>query len=192
MSPRVEPDHIDELLFEPRVVADLEGVDSPRLEVVIGPDLGHRVLPDPHPSGHRPRRPVRRAVSRSLIAGQPQDLFDRARWKGCLAATTLRDHPDPGRPLRGEPRTPPSHRVGVNLAPPGNLLVRDSIGRPQHRPGLHHDAVRSGRRTRHRHQLIAVSRCHPQRGGSWSRHTRSYHQTPCYFADTPLGALKAP
>src|SRR4051794_3317068 len=31
------------LLLTVRVVADLECLDSPRLQVVIGPDLGHRV-----------------------------------------------------------------------------------------------------------------------------------------------------
>ena len=56
----------DELLLEMRVVADLERVDSPRLEVVIGPNLGHRVLADPDPRRQRSGRPLRRAVGRSF------------------------------------------------------------------------------------------------------------------------------
>ena len=75
---QVEADDIDKLLLEPRVVADLERVELPRLEVVIGPDLGHRVLANPH---------VRQRASAPGWTRRPDpllsaNLFDRARQTG--------------------------------------------------------------------------------------------------------------
>ena len=46
----VQADDVDQLLFEVRVVGDLEGVDSPRLEVVVRPDSGHSILADAEPA----------------------------------------------------------------------------------------------------------------------------------------------
>jgi hypothetical protein len=43
---QVQPDDVDEFVLEVRVVGDLEGVDLPRLEAVIGADLGDGVLTD--------------------------------------------------------------------------------------------------------------------------------------------------
>jgi len=43
----IHANDIDQLLLEPGVVGHLERVDLPRLEVVIGPDLGDVSLPMP-------------------------------------------------------------------------------------------------------------------------------------------------
>lgn len=59
---QIEPDHINQLLLEVRVVGDLEGVDPPRLEPVLAPDPGHSVLAQPMTGCHRSGRPMRRAV----------------------------------------------------------------------------------------------------------------------------------
>jgi hypothetical protein len=54
----VEADHIDQLLLESWVVGDFEGLDLPRLQVVVVPDAGDRVLADPDLGGEPARRPV--------------------------------------------------------------------------------------------------------------------------------------
>ena len=56
---RYKPDHVDQLLGEPRIVADLERVDPVRLQPQLGPDPLHRGRTDPDPRRHRPARPVR-------------------------------------------------------------------------------------------------------------------------------------
>src|SRR5664280_2240798 len=71
---QVQADHVDQLLLEAGIIADLERVDLPRLETVVGPDLGDGVLADPDPGGQRAGAPARRAVGRSLVLGQPQHL----------------------------------------------------------------------------------------------------------------------
>ena len=103
----VQPDDVDELLLEQRIVADLERLDLPRLEVVVGPDLGDRVLADPDPwrpstgwSSASSRRPGRSLwVSRSTSSTVP----GRQRR---LAAAPFGDHTDPGRARRA--RTGPA------------------------------------------------------------------------------------
>ena len=43
----VHTNDVDEFLLELGIIADLERLDLPRLEIVIGPNLGHRSLPIP-------------------------------------------------------------------------------------------------------------------------------------------------
>jgi hypothetical protein len=68
---QIKPDDINQFLLKPRIITDLEGVNLPRLEPVIGPDPGHRILTDPHPRRHRARTPMGRTVGRQLLVGQP-------------------------------------------------------------------------------------------------------------------------
>jgi hypothetical protein len=82
----IQADHIDQLLLEQRIVTDLERVDPPRLETMVGPDPRDRVLADPHPGRHRPSAPVRRSVRGPLVS-QPQHLSHRARRQRWLATT---------------------------------------------------------------------------------------------------------
>ena len=110
----------------PRIVADLECLDLPRLEVVIGPDLGHRIFADPHPRCHRSRRPVRRPIGRTLFGGQPKHFFKSSRWQAGLAATPLGD---PADTLRCPPR-----RIGNASAAALSTRWR----RVFHSPGLIH------------------------------------------------------
>jgi hypothetical protein len=124
---QVQPDDIDELVLEVRVVGDLEGVDLPRLEAVIGPYLGDRVLAQPDPLGQRPRRPVRAAVVRRLLTGHPDDLRDRSLRQWGPAAPTLGDLPDTVHTLLGEPDPPPPDRVRADLTAAGDLLISHAV-----------------------------------------------------------------
>ena len=74
---QVQADDVDQLLGEPRVVADLERVDPVRLQPELGPDPLHRGRADPDPGGHRPARPVGVHPSASL-GGQPPRSQRRA------------------------------------------------------------------------------------------------------------------
>ncbi len=139
---QVEADDIDKLLLEPRVVADLERVELPRLEVVIGPDLGHRVLANPHLCGQRASAPLGGPVGRPLLVRQTQYLFDRARRQTRFTATPLRDPADPGHTLLGEPRTPAPHRIRIHATPSRDLLVGHTSRRQQQTPGLNHLPMR--------------------------------------------------
>lgn len=49
------------------IVADRERLNLPRLEIVISPNLGDRILDDPYPRSRRPHTPVRRPVGRALL-----------------------------------------------------------------------------------------------------------------------------
>ncbi|WP_409268535.1 hypothetical protein [Pseudomonas sp. KCJK9044] len=64
---QVEPDHIYDLLGEVRVVADLEGLQSVRLEIGRSPDL--TVLPGGNARvlGHQPGASVRGCYRQSRI-----------------------------------------------------------------------------------------------------------------------------
>ena len=77
---QIQPNEIDELLLKAWVSADFERLDLPRLEVVVGPNLGNGVLADPDAVGQRPCAPVRRPVGGTLSMGQPQHFLDGARW----------------------------------------------------------------------------------------------------------------
>src|SRR5271169_1949103 len=68
----IQPNDVDEFLLEPRVVADLERLDLPRLEVVVGPDLGHGVFADPDPGSQGTSAPMRRPVGGGLLVSKPQ------------------------------------------------------------------------------------------------------------------------
>jgi hypothetical protein len=82
----VEADHIDQLLLESGVVGDFEGLDLPRLQVVVVPDAGDRVLADPDLGGEPTRSPVGGTIVRLLVLGQPQDLGHRPGWERCRGA----------------------------------------------------------------------------------------------------------
>ena len=88
---QVQPDDVDELRLEVRVVRDLERVDLPRLELMVPPDPRHGVLADPVAGRHQPRRPMRRSVVGPGVQRVVHDRFDRALGQ----ATTC--GPDPAR-----------------------------------------------------------------------------------------------
>src|SRR5215210_3530223 len=72
----VEPDHIDQLLLEARVVGQLEGPYQVRLDAPGGPDALHHGLGDPGVSRHGPTRPVR-LCGRGGVEGVVDDGLDR-------------------------------------------------------------------------------------------------------------------
>ena len=98
---------------------------------MVGPNLGHRVLADPHPRRHRAGRPVRRPVCGQLPMGYPQHFLDRSRWQTGLTTTTLGD-----------------------LAPPSR--TENASGAPH--PNRHHTGARSPRWT-HPHTPTTAPAC---------------------------------
>ncbi len=104
-----------------------DDVVFPRLQIVISPDPGHRVLADADPGCHRTGAPARRAVGWAFVLGEPQHLSDSGRRHRRLAATALGDHSDPNRTAPHEPSSPATHRVRVNRARPGDLLVPNAV-----------------------------------------------------------------
>ena len=54
----IQANDIDKFGLELRIVAHLERLDPPRLEVVVGPDLGDGVLTDPNPRGQGAGTPL--------------------------------------------------------------------------------------------------------------------------------------
>src|SRR6266496_1459285 len=73
--------------------------DRPRLELVVTPDAGDRVLADPETLGHRTRRPLRRAVFGDLMQGVVDHRFDRAWRQLRLAPTSSAILPTPSTPF---------------------------------------------------------------------------------------------
>ena len=124
---QVQPDDIDQLLFEARVVGHLERLHPPRLEVVVPPDPGHRVLADPVPGRHRPGRPVRRAVIRGRRAACHRTTASTVPWR------------QPG--LAAPPRRDPAHPLDAVLGSNRRRHARtessrrhDTGGRPRWSP----------------------------------------------------------
>ncbi len=176
----VQPDDINELGLELRVVGDLERADLPRLEIVVGPDLGDGVLTEPETLGQQPGRPVRPAVARLLVAGHPHDLRDRSLGQRRLTATPLGNLPHAVHALLDEASSPPPNGIGRDLTAPRDLLIGHPIAGPQQRLGLKHLPVRQRRGRRHPLQLGTLCRRHGQGRSSHNRHD---HMIPCYIAD---------
>src|SRR6185312_16162953 len=150
---QVQAHHIDQLLLEPRVVADFERLDPPWFETVVGPDLGHRVLADPHAPSQRAGAPMRGPVRRALVVGQAQHLFDCARRQARLASAALGDPAHCHDSLLGEPETPAAHRIRVHATTPRDLLIGHAVARQQQSSSLHHLPMRRRRRGRQPLQL---------------------------------------
>src|SRR5208282_1395823 len=137
----VEPDHVDELLFEGRVVAQLEGVDLPGFEVVVLPDAGHGVFADPKALGHQARRPMRRAVIGNLVEGVMNHGGHRAIGEPGLAATTRRDSTNAVDAVGLESPAPCTDRFIGGVATSSYLVCAHPIGCQQERLGLDHLAM---------------------------------------------------
>jgi hypothetical protein len=87
----------------------------------------------------------------------------RVRRQPGLTAPTLRDRADLVDALFGETVPPSTHRVRVHPAPPGALLVGNSIGRPQQCLSLHYLTMRQRRRGRDPSQFLTLIICYGQR-----------------------------
>ncbi len=71
--------------------------------------------------------------------------------------------------LLDEPGTPPPHRIRVHLTSPADLVVGDTLGRPQQCTRLHHLPVQQRRRHRHPPQLDPLFIRHQQRRSNHDR-----------------------
>ncbi len=158
---QIHPNHVDQLVLELRIIADLEGIHLPGLQPVIGPDTSHRVLPDTNPGRHRAGGPVRRPARGSFVRCGVQDALDRALRQTGLTSSPLSDTPDARDTGLGEPVTPAPHRIRVHTRPSRDHLVGYAVARPQQRPRPHHLPMRQPRRPRHppqRHTLLVRHR----------------------------------
>lgn len=72
---QIEPDHINDLLGEVRVVADLECRQSVRLEIGRSPDLSNLPGGNTRILGHQPNALMRRFLG-SPLSGQGQNFLD--------------------------------------------------------------------------------------------------------------------
>ena len=169
----VQADDVGALLLEAWIVGDLERLDLPRLEFVIPPDAGDRVLPEPHVLRQRAGRPMRRRVRGLLLLGHPNHLGHRPFRQPRLAAPSRCDRPDPLHPLLAEPLPPGPHGVRRHAAPAGDLLVGHTIASQQQGTGLNHHSVGKRRRTRHLRQTSTLHVRHPEGGSRRERHPMS-------------------
>ena len=166
----IQTDDVDEFLLEPRIVADLEGVDPPRFQLVISPNLGDRVLPDPDMAGHRPCRPVGGSTRGDFLPGRAQHARHCCWRQPRLTSPPVGDLADPVEPGLGEPDTPAMHRVRIDHRPARDLGVGQPVGRPQQRTGLHHLPVWQRRRAGNPRQLTTLDIGHRQRGSDHDPH----------------------
>lgn len=105
----MQPNNIEELAFEVGIVVNLENLDPPRLEIVIGPDLGGGALADPNPRDYllcEPTTPapqhlrVDSAPSRDLLIDHP---ISGPQQRACPNYSSLRQRRRSSHPLK--PRT---------------------------------------------------------------------------------------
>jgi hypothetical protein len=166
----VEPDHVDELLFEVRVVRDLEGHEVPGSQVVVPPDPGHGVLADPESLGERPSRPLSRAIVGEFFSRHAHYLGHGAFGQPRTPAPSRCNRADPVGPALFETPSRAAHRVRGHVQASRDLVVGLAIGGKQQRLGLHDRAVRLGRRTCDALELVPLFaghvkwRCGPHHG----------------------------
>ena len=121
----IEPDDIDDLLGQLRVLGELERADLMRLELVLAPDPMHRRRRDPGRRRQPPHAPMRAAVRRRLQRLRPAPAGPRHR-RSCAGDPSAARRPDPAR--RRSPKlrrhkptvgsdTPASAAICVFVAP---------------------------------------------------------------------------
>ena len=163
-----------QLLLEVGIVGDLEGVDLPRLEVMVPPDPSHGVLADPEPLSQRTGRPMCRPVLRCLFQRDSYHLSHRPFRQPRPTASSRRDPANTLHTLLGETSPPRSNRLRRGPTPASDLVNCHTIGCKQQRPGLNHLAVRQRTRTSHHLQrctLLVGKWAKGKRSSVASRHT---------------------
>ncbi len=181
---QVQPHHVHQLLFEGRIIGDLEGLHLPRLEVVVLPDLPHTVLADPHSSGQAPSGPVGGAISRQFLLRQSHHLRHRPLGQPRLAAPTGANHSHPRHtPLwKAPPPTPDC--VGAHAHAPSDLVVGHPFASQQQSSRLQHRSVTPRSRLREPLQRRPVFPGHRQRFRRWHHlHTASLWASPIWPPD---------
>ena len=130
----VQTDDVADLGVEFGVGGELEGLGSPRLQVPLAPDPGHRGEGDLQLRGQQPGRPVRHPEVRgwTAVGGEgghhDVDLVDLG-WP--TAARLIMQRPDPARDVPG---APVDHRRPAGPGPTGDLGVGQSLSSEQHDP----------------------------------------------------------
>ena len=83
---QIEPDHINDLFGEVRIIADLECLQSVRFEIGRRPDLSNLPGGNARAFGHQPNAPMRCLLGNPLSC-QGQDFFDflSAQFQGLTA-----------------------------------------------------------------------------------------------------------
>src|SRR3984893_19441086 len=142
-----------ELLGEVRIVADLEGPHQMWLEAVGMPDATYAGLAQAHDGGHRPRTPVRRVVwllPRSFINySLHRGVGYRSgpsRARGILLPS--------GQPAIQKPVAPSRRFLRRDAQLLCDLLVLETLCRPQHDAGTFHQSRGQGTCSR---MLLQVS-----------------------------------
>ena len=127
---QIQPDDIDQLLLEPRIVRQLERLHQMRLQSPRRPDPLHRILRHPDPLRHRPARPMR--LTRPVWNAVSAQRSRRSSPSGSSAS----DH-DPSVPDRTWPSPPTANRdrqaaTVAGLTPTSAAIrFRPSVGRHQ-------------------------------------------------------------
>ncbi len=127
----VEPDHVDELLLEARVRAELERLNAVGLEMVIHPDPVDGHVAHTELGGERAGRPVGLPAGRGVQSSidDPTYEFGREFGPSARAGSILADARDP---KEGEAGAPSADRDGVGVEVDDDLMVGLSLGGPQH------------------------------------------------------------
>ena len=168
---QVQPDDIDELGLEVRIVGQLERLHPPRAQLPRPPQTRHRVLADTVARRHGPRRPMRRTTRRAPPQRVRHDRLDDLSGNLRLAPPP-RTHPTHRRDtVGGEPNPPRPHRVGLHPHRTSDRPVRHPVGGHHQRRRLTHLPIRQRIRPRHHLQLPTMLNRHLQRGRNHHRHT---------------------
>src|SRR5665647_677822 len=162
---QVEPDDVDELLLEGRVVGELERLDQVRLEATPGPDPLHGGRTNADGFGHRPAAPVR-CTGRLFVLSQTHDLLNLLRRDPRFAATTVPYLAELGQPFSGEPGPPRTDRDRGDANARGDLGVGHTFSGHQQHLGPLHLTMGRGRSPGQDHQRLTLTGRHDQRGCS--------------------------
>ena len=180
---QVQPHYVADLVDELRVRRHLELLCEVRLEPERLPDGVHRPRGDARLSGHRPRRPVRRAHRRGL-QGLDDHLLDLRVVDGARRprARLVRE---PLEAALSEPRAPLRHRRRVTPQICRDLIVGAALGRGQHDPAPQRQRLRRLRPPRPplQHLALLAAQLHSHRRPSpprAHRRPRSSSTTPRY------------
>ena len=159
---QVQPDDIDQLLLEARIVGQLERLDQVRFEAPRRPHLLHSRFRHPGGRSHRPAAPMD-FTGRAVVQCQIHDLIDLVLRDRLLATPTLADLGELDQPLLSEPGAPPADRRRRYRQRPRDSRVRQTVGCHQQRPRPNHLAMRRGRRARHGLKNLTLSCRYQQR-----------------------------
>lgn len=135
----VEADHVEQLLIETRIVAELDGLCTKRLQTIGFRDPLHQCRIGTELTSQRMRRPPGNSGRRLLLGGLADDLLDQFQVFNWRPSTSRGIPLDAGDPALCEPPSPQpdggpsdtdSHRHLLILDTPPRLSVRSSPAPP--------------------------------------------------------------